>query len=150
MSRTNEPVVLTVETRVERKQVDLPRYAEIPSAAIASWKLEGTTTIGLMIDGVAVESRTVRKWDAQRWFLSITERDCKLLGIDTGSPIVLTLILKSDELPEELASLIREDTAVAAAWARLTPAQQRMLRDEIAAAKQSSTRARRAERALLR
>ena len=149
MSSTDVPDRLNVTTRVERKQADLPRDAVIPSAVLAAWKLAGTTTVDLAINGVAVEPRTVKKWDDERWFLSITERDCKLVGIETGSDITLTLTRKSDELPEELASLIRDDRAAARAWERLTPSQRRMLRDEIAAAKQSATRARRARRALL-
>jgi len=149
VSKTDVPARLEVETRVERKQADLPRYVVIPSAVLAAWKLAGTTTVDLAINGVAVEPRTVKKWDDERWFLSITERDCKLVGIETGSNVTLTLTRKADELPEELASLIRDDRAAAGAWARLTSSQQRMLRDEIAAAKQSATRARRARRALL-
>ena len=149
MSRADVRACLEVGAKVERKQADLPRYAVIPSTVLAAWKLGGTTTVDLAINGVEVEPRTVKKWDDERWFLSITERDCKLLGIETGSDVTLTLTRKSGELPEELASLIRDDRAAAGAWERLTASQQRMLRDEIAAAKQSSTRARRARRALL-
>lgn len=134
---------------IERKQADLPRYAVVPSAVLASWQLSGTTTIELAINDVAVGRRTVKKWDEDRWFLSITEADCRQLGVDTGASIRLTLRLASEELPEELAELLRAEPAATRAWERLTPAQQRMLREEIAAAKQPATRARRARKALL-
>jgi len=54
----------------------------------------------------------------------------------------------STELPSELAALIAKNKAARAAWERLTPAQQRMLRENVAAGKQPATRARRAAREL--
>jgi len=54
----------------------------------------------------------------------------------------------STALPAELSELLAKHKTARAAWERLTPAQQRMLREEVAAAKQSTTRARRAARML--
>jgi hypothetical protein len=121
-----------VSARVERKQPDLPRYAVIPSAVLAAWNLDGTTTVDVTIDGRSVDRRTVKRWDAQRWFLSITDADCRSLGIDTGSEVRIQLHLASTELPDELKNLLEADVAAKAAWDLLTPSQQRMLRDEIA------------------
>lgn len=54
----------------------------------------------------------------------------------------------STELPAELAALISKNRTARAAWERLTPPQQRMLSEDVAAAKGSVTRARRAARHL--
>jgi uncharacterized protein YdeI (YjbR/CyaY-like superfamily) len=51
-------------------------------------------------------------------------------------------------LPDELAQLIESNSKARGRWEALTPAQQRMLHEEVLAAKQSETRAQRAARAL--
>jgi hypothetical protein len=134
---------------VERKQPGLPRYAVVPASEVAPWGLAGTTTVEVEIDGVAVARRAIHRWDDDRWFVSVTDRDCKALGVDTGSTISLTLRVAPTALPEELERLIRGDDAARQAWERLTPSQRRMLREDVGAAKQSGTRARRARKALL-
>src|SRR5712691_8854201 len=108
--------VLEISVQVERKQPDLPRYAVIPSAKLKAWGLTETTTIDMTINGVAVERRTIKRWDENRWFLSVTEKDCRLLGIDTGSRVTLTLKVASVEPPSELRTLIKDNRAAAAVW----------------------------------
>lgn len=142
-----EPVV--VHTTVERKQADLPRFAVVPASAVAAWGLSGTTAVEVCVNDAPAARRTIKRWDDARWFVSITEEDCRRFGLETGDGVKLTLRPASDELPEELAELLRSEGAARAAWGRLTPGSQRMLREEIAAAKQSATRARRARKALL-
>jgi len=61
--------------------------------------------------------------------------------------VKLHLRVASEELPAELATLIEADTLARRRGKKLTPAQQRMLREEILAARQSSTRAPAARRA---
>lgn len=134
---------------VERKQAGLPRYVVVPHAAVAHWQLGGTTAVEVCVNDVPAERRTIKRWDADRWFVSITEVDCRRLGIDTGDQIRLSLRPAPAELPAELAELLRAERRAQAVWARLTPSQQRMLREEIAAAKQPETRTRRARKALL-
>lgn len=143
------PKSVEVTVKVARKQEDLPRFVVIRSSVLKPWGISRTTTVEVAINNIRVERRTVKRWDDERWFLSITEKDCVRLGIDTGSAIQLNLKLASADLPKELATLIQIDRAAAALWAKLTSSQQRMLRDEIASAKQSATRARRARKALL-
>jgi uncharacterized protein YdeI (YjbR/CyaY-like superfamily) len=62
--------------------------------------------------------------------------------------VKLKLTLASEELPEELAELIRTNNGARLRWEGPTPGQQRMLREEILIAKNSNTRLRRATRAL--
>lgn len=140
----------TIETStvVERKQSDLPRYAVVSASLVADWQLAGTTTVETSINRVAVGRRSLHRWDAERWFISITQNDCRRAGIDTGSRIDLRLQIASTKLPPELEVLLREEAA-RKVWDSLTPSQQRMLREAIGAAKQPPTRARRARKALL-
>jgi uncharacterized protein YdeI (YjbR/CyaY-like superfamily) len=73
---------------------------------------------------------------------------CRQAHIETGDQVKLTLQIASDTLPEELVRLLIRSRAARARWEALTRGQQRMLREEILAAKQSRTRERRAARAL--
>jgi hypothetical protein len=140
------PVALTLT--IQRKQAGLPRYVVVPSKAIAGWELGGTTVLRVSLDGSPADRRTIKKWDDARWFLTITEVDCRRLGLDTGDTVTVAMRPAGDETPPELSELIAADRTARAAWERLTPAQQRMLREEIGAAKRPETRARRARRAL--
>lgn len=140
---------VTLSLRIDRKQADLPRFVVVPSKAIVAWKLAGTTVLDVSLDGSPSDRRTIKPWDDARWFLTITEADCRRLGVDTGDHVSVTMSPASIEVPPELAKLLQSDRAARAAWDRMTRAQQRMLREEIGAAKQSATRERRARRVLL-
>jgi len=61
--------------------------------------------------------------------------------------VKLSLKIASEELPEELAQLVEQNSQASARWEQLTPGQKRMLREEILGAKQTATRERRAARA---
>jgi uncharacterized protein YdeI (YjbR/CyaY-like superfamily) len=62
--------------------------------------------------------------------------------------VTLTIRLAAADLPEELEELLKTDRVAKANWERLTQAQQRMLREDIFAARTSLTRRRRAEKLL--
>ncbi len=140
---------IRIRVAVERKQPDLPRYVVVASSFVAPWNLQSTTTVDVSINGIPVSRRSICRWDDQRWFVSITQDDCRVLGIDTGSVITLSLCLASTHVPEELAELLRMDETARKAWEALTSSQQRMLREHIASARQSTTRLRRARKALV-
>lgn len=142
-----EPVV--IHATVERKRDDLPRFAVVPASAVAAWGMDGTTAVEVCVNDAPAGRRTIKRWDAARWFISVTEDDCRRFRLTTGDKIKLTLRPASEELPEELSELLRSEEAARASWERLTRGQQRMLREEIAAAKQTATRARRARKVLL-
>ena len=144
------PQNVRVKTDIERHTPELPRYAVIPADAIAVWKLgKETTVVDLSLNGVPVERRTIKYWDDQRWFLSITAKDCRLLDVDTGDSIDIEMSLASTDLPKELQKMLDSNRAAEIAWGKLTSNQQRMLREEIAAAKRPATRKNRARRVLL-
>jgi hypothetical protein len=140
------PLRLTVI--VECKHPRMPRFVVVPSKALASWWIKGTTVVECTLNGVEIGRRTLKRWDDHRWFIDLPESLCRRVRIDTGDSVTLTLRIASTLLPEELARLIANDPVAKGAWEKLTPSQQRMLREHVAAAKQSATRERRAARAL--
>ena len=141
---------ISVETKVERKQADLPRYAVVPARAIAAWKLRETTTVLLTLNGCDAGRKSLKPWDQDRWFVDVPETLCRAAKVDTGDAVRLELEIASEELPLELAELLAGDAGARRRWDGMTKAQQRMLRENVAAAKQSATRARRAAAALVR
>ena len=140
--------IVDLVAEIERKRADLPRFAVVPATLIAAWRLTGTTTIEVAINDHAVQRRSIMQWDEARWFISITERDCARVGVDTGDVVRLRLQQASTALPDELRQLLDTDPAARQTWDGLTAAQQRAVRENVLAAKQPATRQRRARKAL--
>ena len=140
--------VVNLSCQIERKAQRLPRFLVVPAQLLKGWKLAGTTVVEAMINGIAVGRRSLKKWDDDRWFVELPQPMCERIGVDTGDRVDLSLRLASDELPDELATLLEASRRAKAAWAKLTTAQQRMLREKILAGKSAETRRRWAERAL--
>lgn len=134
---------------IRRKRNDLPRFVIIPASRVKGWKLTETTVVETSINGVALKRRSLVQWGGDKWFVSITETDCGKLGVDTGDEIELNLTIAFTALPPELAGLIERDKSAREKWESLTASRRRMLREEVAAAKQPATRKRRARKALL-
>ena len=140
---------LNVISTIEHKHEGLPRFVCIPMNKVDPLGLSGTTTVDLSINGVKVGRRSLKRWDDRScWWMDLSNDVCRKANIDTGDVVKLSLAVAADELPKELADLIKKDSTAQRHWEKLTPGQQRMLREEILAAKQSATRARRAARAL--
>ena len=143
------PVALRCRSTVSRHHPRMPRLVTVPWEAVARWKLAGTTVVEATLDGTPIGRRSLKRWDERRcWWFDLTEPLCRELGLDEGSPVQIELRLASAELPPELAALVERDQAARAAWRALTLAQQRMLREEVLAAKQPATRMRRARTGL--
>jgi hypothetical protein len=140
---------LNVISTIEHKHVGLPPFVCIPISKVDPWKLKGTTTVEVTMNGVDIGRRSLKRWeDRNCWFMDLSNEACRKANVETGDRVNLSLKIASDELPAELAELIKKNSQARANWERLTPGQQRMLREEILAAKQPATRARRAARAL--
>lgn len=139
---------LNLTAIIERKHPKLPRFVVVPSKTVAGWKLEGTTVVEGELNGVEMGRRTIKRWDDERWFIELPEPLCRKAQVDTGDSVTITLRIAANDLPEELARLIADDPGAKARWEKLTPSQQRMLRENVASARQAVTRQRRAERAL--
>lgn len=139
---------VNLSCQIERKDQRLPRFLVVPARLLDEWELESTTIVEATINGTAIGRRSLKRWDDARWFVDLAQPMCELAGVDTGDRVKLSLRLASDELPAELGTLLARNRRARAAWAKLTPAQQRMLREEVFAAKSPDTRRRRAERGL--
>ncbi len=140
---------IAVVAWIKREQDDLPRYAIVSGAALASWSLATTTTVEIAINARQMKRRSIMRLDQEDWFVTITEADCRALAFDTGDEVRLTLQRASTALPPELAQLLSQEPAALAKWRTMSASQQRQLREYVAEAKQSATRKRRARMALL-
>jgi hypothetical protein len=140
---------LNVISTIEHKHEGLPRFVCIPMKKVDPLGLNGTTTVDLTINGIGVGRRSLKRWDDRNcWWMDLSNDVCRKANIETGDVVKLSLTIASDELPPELAALIKRNSSARSRWKKLTTGQQRMLREEILSAKQSATRARRAARAL--
>ncbi len=133
---------------IARKDPRLPRFVVVPSPVIAPWKLSQTTVVEGTLNGHDLGRRSLKKWDDRRWFIELPQPLCERAKVDTGSRIALAIQIASDSLPAELENLLATNPAARYAWDRLSPGSQRMLREDVAAAKQPATRARRAANGL--
>lgn len=139
---------IEIRARIEQKQRDLPRYVVIPAAVVRGWRVDGTTTVTGAINGTALGRRSLKRWDEARWFVELTATLCRAAGVDVGDTVAVALERADATLPAELSDLLARDTAAAQRWRAMTASQQRMVREEVFAAKGAATRARRAARSL--
>jgi len=145
-----KPKHIEVTSTVIRHTPQLSRLVTIPVETILPWKIEQATVIEGTINGVDLGRRSLKRWeDRQCWWIDLPEPLCKKAKLEIGDQVHLVIHLASDKLPEELAALLKTNPQAKRRWEKLTQAQQRMLREEIFAAKTSQTRLRRAEKVLL-
>jgi hypothetical protein len=140
---------IQVTTVIARKDPRLPRFVVVPNSAIHAWKLSQTTVVEGSLNGHELGRRSLKKWDERRWFIELPQPLCERAKVDTGSRVQLVLEIASDRLPAELEDLLKTNPAAKQAWDRLSPGSQRMLRENVAAAKQPATRVRRAAAVLV-
>jgi hypothetical protein len=145
-----KPKEIELTSVVTRHTPQFSRLVTIPMDTILAWKIEHTTIIEGTINGVDLGRRSLKRWeDRHCWWIDLPEPLCKKANLEIGVQVHLIIRLASDELPEDLAALLKTNPIAKRRWEKLTQAQQRMLREEIFAAKTSQTRLRRAEKALL-
>jgi hypothetical protein len=143
------PKVIELTSTVIRHNAQFSRLVTIPLDKVAPWKLTETTVVEGSINGVELGRRTLKRWDDRNcWWIDLPEPLCKKAGLETGDKVTLAIRLASEELPKELTELLKRNSTAKMSWEKLTKAQQRMLREEIFAAKSSATRTRRAEKIL--
>lgn len=140
---------LSLEVVVERKSQTLPRYAIVPDVLVQPWALQETTVVDGTVNGEELGRRSLKRWDEDRWFIVFPEPLARVAGFDTGDRVRLTLRVASEELPKELDELLEEEPRARECWERLTASRRRLVREHVLSAKRSSTRTRRARRALL-
>jgi len=144
-----KPKTINVTSTVIRHHPQFSRLATIPLEKIAPWNIDQTTVIEGTINGIDLGRRSLKRWDERRcWWIDLPEPLCKKASLDTGDQVALSIRLASEDLPGELQQLLKTNKTAKARWDKLTKAQQRMLREEIIAAKSSATRIKRAEKVL--
>lgn len=140
---------LKVDVRIERKHAEMPAFVVVPATKVARWKLTATTTVEGTLDGLALGRRSLKRWDDERWFIELPRDLLAAVGKSPGDRATLLISRASATLPTELQRLIDMDAEARTRWDSRTAAQQRMLREEVLAAKSAEARERRARRALL-
>jgi predicted DNA-binding antitoxin AbrB/MazE fold protein len=141
---------ITVTSTVIRHNSQFSRLVTIPLDKIEPWKLTGTTTVEGTINDVELGRRSLKRWDERNcWWIDLPEPLCKKANLDTGDEVKLKIRLASEDLPEELQDLLKSNPTAKASWEKLTQPQQRMLREDVFAAKSSAARRRRAEKFLI-
>src|SRR5262245_23543520 len=141
---------IKLTSTVTRHHPQFSRLVTIPIEMLAPWKLEHTTVIEGTINGVDLGRRSLKRWnDRNCWWIDLPEPLCKKASLETGTTVELIIRLASENLPEELQNLLKQNNAAIERWNKLTKSQQRMLREEILSAKTSPTRTKRAEKWLL-
>ena len=141
---------ISVVTKVIRHNPQFSRLVTIPLDKIEPWKLDGTSTVEGTINGTELGRRSLKRWDERNcWWIDLPDPLCKKAGLEVGDEATLTIRLASEDLPEELRELLESNSVAKANWEKLTQPQQRMLREDVFAAKTSATRRRRAEKSLI-
>src|ERR1700754_3265730 len=141
---------ISVTTTVTRHHPQFSRLVTIPLAKVAPWKLTGTTVVEGTINETSLGRRSLKRWDEREcWWIDLPDGLCKKAKIEMGDEVKLVIRLASEDLPQELEELLAQNAKAAAKWKTMTTAQQRMLREEIFAAKTSATRTKRAEKWLV-
>lgn len=140
---------ITVSSKVTRHHPQFSRLVTIPLEVLAPWKLTATTTVEGTINEIDLGRRSLKRWDDRNcWWIDLPDPLCKKAKIEVGDAVRLTIRLASEDLPAELEQLLNANPAAKSNWSKLTAPQQRMLREEIFAAKTSATRLKRATKVL--
>ena len=143
-----KPKHITVTSTVTRHHPQFSRLVTIPLEDVAAWKLSDTTVVEGTINDTELGRRSLKRWDDRNcWWIDLPEPLCKRARLETGDAVTLKIHLAPDELPVELSQVLK-DRQAKAKWEKLTQAQQRMLREDIYAAKSSESRTRRAKKQL--
>ncbi|MBK8229194.1 MAG: YdeI/OmpD-associated family protein [Candidatus Eisenbacteria bacterium] len=139
---------LRLRAKIERRLPTLPRHVVIPAVLLFPFGLTGTTFLCGKLNGVEIGRRPVKRWDDDRWILTITHAVCLKAQVDVGDTVDLVLHPAPAVLPAELRAVLEGFEHAREVWERMSEAQQRTVREEVAGGRASDTRARRARRLL--
>jgi uncharacterized protein YdeI (YjbR/CyaY-like superfamily) len=89
-------------------------------------------------------------WKERGWSFGVTDAMCKRLAIDTGALVTVDMTRVDDPRVPELREFLEKNSMAMNCFDRLSPAQRRAFCLEVADAKSSETRIRRASRLLNR
>ena len=76
---------LHVTSTIEHKHVGLPRFVCVPMSKVAPWKLGGTTTVEVTMNGVDIGRCSLKRWDDRvcSW-MDLGEAVCRKANVETG------------------------------------------------------------------
>ena len=83
--------------RIQRKDPKLPRFIVVPSMLVADWGVDQNVTVTGELNGVNLGRRSLKRWDADRWFIQVPEPVCKKANVDTGDMVTVTMQIAEDE-----------------------------------------------------
>jgi Domain of unknown function (DUF1905) len=90
---------LKVTSTIEHKHAGLPRFVCVPMSKVDPWKLEGTITVEVTINGVDVGRRSLKRWDDRVcWWMDLADAVCRKANVETGDRVQLSLRIASEEL----------------------------------------------------
>lgn len=88
---------LGLMAKIQRKDPKLPRFIVVPSMLVADWGVTENITIVGELNGVDLGQRSLKRWDADRWFIQVPEPVCKKANVDTGDMVTVTMLIASEQ-----------------------------------------------------
>ncbi len=88
---------LGLMAKLQRKDPKLPRFIVVPSMLVSDWGVENNVTIVGELNGVDLGRRSLKRWDADRWFIQVPEPVCKKANVDTGDMVTVTMLIAAAE-----------------------------------------------------
>lgn len=140
------PAPIKVRTRVERHDPQLPCYVVVLARALAKWRLAGTLVVVARFNGSEPYRRTLKRWDAERWYIELPMRLLLRGHLSEGSTVLLELEPADTTLPVELTAYLSTNIAARTCWERLSPSRQRVVAEHVREGRTSATRAARVKR----
>lgn len=83
--------------KIQRKAPKLPRFIVVPSMLVADWGVDQNVTVTGELNGVDLGRRSLKRWDADRWFIQVPEPVCKKANVDTGDMVTVTMQIAENE-----------------------------------------------------
>ena len=88
---------LGLMAKIQRKDPKLPRFIVVPSMLVAAWGVTENVTIVGELNGVDLGQRSLKRWDADRWFIQVPEPVCKKANVDTGDMVTVTMLIAPEQ-----------------------------------------------------
>jgi hypothetical protein len=88
---------LGLMAKIQRKDPKLPRFIVVPSMLVADWGVTENVTIVGELNGVDLGQRSLKRWDADRWFIQVPEPVCKKANVDTGDMVTVTMLIAPEQ-----------------------------------------------------
>lgn len=88
---------LGLMAKLQRKDSKLPRFIVVPSMLVSDWGVENNVTIIGELNGVDLGRRSLKRWDADRWFIQVPDPVCKKANVDIGDMVTVTMLIAEDE-----------------------------------------------------